>query len=332
MNIQSEHMEDTMRQNCQDAFFEHDLPFECYFNACVDHDEQIHDELEFIWLLKGHIVICCEGISYDLTSDHVFIIYINQRHSMKSYGDTISFSFRFKKDYLSALNLRFDNLPFKNRVFTFKELSYKYREVHLIMSELILLMKSTNSVVKTHFRLIGYYNIYLFDLYTDRLKNKYLDIKAKNYDNYLIRFYTIDDYIQKHYAEKLTLDIVAKEVGISAHRLSHFIKGILGISFQEYLNNVRLEKAIDQLKNTDRPIHKIVKECGFSDHKYLNAMMKGRFHLTALKFRRIMRDDAKHFRKSAHFSKMLFEMTHKLHQIHEETIKAPCALTINTAD
>lgn len=37
-----------MRQHCEDAFLEHDLPFECYFNACVDHDEQIHDELEFI--------------------------------------------------------------------------------------------------------------------------------------------------------------------------------------------------------------------------------------------------------------------------------------------
>lgn len=310
-----------MRQNCQDAFLEHDLPFECYFNACVNHDEQIHDELEFIWLLEGVVTICCEGITYELTSDHVFIIYINQRHSMQSHGDTISFSFRFKKDYLSALNLRFDNLPFKNRVFTFKELSYKYQAVHLIMSELIILMKSTDSVAKTRFRLIGYYNIYLFDLYTERLKDKYLDIKSKNYDTYLIRFYTIDAYIQKYYAEKITLELIAKEVGISTHRLSHFIKEILGISFQEYLNNVRLEKAIDQLKNTDRPIHKIVKECGFSDQKYLNAMMKERFHLTALKFRRIMRDDTKFGKKSVHFSEMLSEITHKLHQIHDETIK-----------
>ncbi len=312
-----------MRQDSKDAFEGHDLPFACFFNTCLDHDEEVHDELEFIWLLEGHVSIFCEGKTYELTSDHVFIIYINQRHHMVSHGDTVSFSFRFKKQHLSQLNLRFEALPFENRVFTFRELSQKYKEVHLIMSELIILMKSPETVIKSRFRLIGYYNMYLFDLYTARLKEKYLDIKTKNYDQYLIRFYTIDAYIQKHYHQKISLKELAQEVNLSTHRVSHFIKDILGISFQEYLNLVRFEKAIEYIKNTERPIRDIVTSCGFSDQKYLNAMMKDRFHLTAHQFKKIMHDDESFGEKSEHYQDMLKEMTQKLHLLHEGAAQTP---------
>lgn len=302
-----------------DALFEYELPFECYFNACVDHDEEIHDELEFIWLLEGHVSICCEGKNYELIPDHVFIIYINQKHAMKSSGETISFSFRFKKSYLKSLHLYFDRLPFKNRIFTFDELAHKYHEVPLIMSQLIILMKSSDSVANTRYRLIGYFNMYLFDLYSVRLKEKYLDQKKKNYDLYLIRFYKIDTYINRFYYKKITLDELAKLVEISPHRVSHFIKEILGISFQEYLSNVRLGKALEELKNTDKSIQEVVKNCGFSDQKYLNAIMKDKFHITALKYRKIMKDDVNFGVEGFNYSHMLQELTQKLHKIHDES-------------
>lgn len=83
-----------MRDNCVDEFRDYDLPFETYFNACVDHAETTHDDMEFIWLLEGKIQIVCEGITYDLVSDSVFMIYMNQTHSITSDGQSISISFR----------------------------------------------------------------------------------------------------------------------------------------------------------------------------------------------------------------------------------------------
>lgn len=303
---------------CNDAFKEYDLPFECYFNACVDHDEIVHDELEFIWLLEGHVTIQCEGKSYTLTPDTVFIIYIHQRHAMKSDGYTLSASFRFKKDYLKKLNLYFERLPFHNRVFTFDELAHKYHEVPLIMSKLIELMKSPESVVNTRYQLIGYYNMYVFDLYSVRLKEKYLDIKKKNYDVYLLRFRKISAYMNANYSEKITLEALAEVAGISSHRLSHFIKEILGITFQEYLGKIRLEKAIYELKNTDTPIHEIVKHCGFSDQKYLNATMKDLFHVTAHQYRKIMKDNINFGVKDLNYPSMLAEFSRKLLNIQRQ--------------
>lgn len=307
-----------MNQNCIDAFKDYDLPFECYINACVDHEPVAHDEIEFIWLLEGKVDIWCEGKTYHLIPDTVFIFYVHQNHAMKSDGYTLSASFRFKKDYLKQLNLYFERLPFKNRVFTFDELAHKYHEVPLIMSHLITLMKSPEAVVNTRYQLIGCYNMYVFDLYSVRLKEKYLDIKKKNYDTYLARFQKISDYIDVHYAEKITLDVLAEVAGISSPRVSHFIKEILGISFQEYVTKVRLEKAIHALRHTEWSIKEVVNRSGFSDQKYLNAIMKDLFHLTAHQYRKIMKDDIHFGVKDFSYPNMIFEFTRKLHKIKSQ--------------
>lgn len=304
-----------MKQNCIDVFKDYDLPFECYFNACMDHEEVVHDEIEFIWLLEGKTTIWCEGKTYNLQPDTVFIFYVHQKHSMKSEGDCFSASFRFKKDYLKSLNLYFERLPFRNRVFTFDELAYKYPEVPLIMSQLIELMKSPEGSVNIRYQLMGYYNMYVFDLYSVRRQEKYLDIKKKNYDTYLSRFQDISAYIDVHYGEKITLKTLAEIAGISPSRLSHFIKEILGISFQEYLSKVRLEKAVYALKHTDKPIKDVVDSCGFSDQKYLNAVMKELFHLTAHQYRKIMKDDVHFGIKDFSHPDMLGEFSRKLHKI-----------------
>lgn len=307
-----------MNQNCIDAFKAYDLPFECFINACVDHEAVAHDEIEFIWLLEGKVDIWCEGKTYHLVPDTVFIFYVHQKHAMQSEGYTLSASFRFKKEYLKNLNLYFERLPFKNRVFTFDELAHKYHEVPLIMSHLITLMKSPDAVVNTRYQLIGCYNMYVFDLYSVRLKEKYLDIKKKNYDTYLARFQIISDHIDVHYAEKITLDALADVAGISSPRVSHFIKEILGISFQEYLTKVRLEKAIHALRYTEWPIKEVVIRSGFSDQKYLNAIMKELFHLTAHQYRKIMKDDVHFGVKDFSYPNMIFEFTRKLHKIKRQ--------------
>lgn len=304
-----------MDQNCKDVFEAYDLPFECYFNASMNHEEVVHDEIEFVWLLEGEATVWCEGKYYTLLPDTVFIFYVNQRHAMKSDGATYSASFRFKKAYLSDLNLYFERLPFKNRVFTFDELAHKYHEVPLIMSQLIELVKSEGPFASIRYKLIGFYNMYVFDLYSVRLQQKYLDIKKKNYDEYLLRFQKISAYIDGHYNEKITLKNLADLTDISPSRLSHFIKEILGISFQEYLHKIRLEKAIFALKNTNLPIRDIVLSCGFSDQKYLNAIMKDLFHMTAHQYRKIMKDEIHFGVEDFSYPDMIEEFTQKLHKI-----------------
>lgn len=280
-----------MKQNSIDLFESENLPFKSFYSTGLTHEETVHDEPEVIWLLYGEMTILCEEKNHKLGQDDVFFINSHQKHSLHSVGQTISISFRFKSDHLKRLNLHFDRIPFKNRVYTIGELVHKYHQVPLIMLQLIHLMRFGDLSESTRYQLQGYFNMYLFDLYTVRLKDRYLDKKKKNYDPYLLRFHAINTYIQKHYAQKISLAMLAGVAGISTHRLSHFIKEILGISFQEYIQSVRLAKALEALKQTDMPIEHIVVQCGFSDQKYLNGLMKASFHVTALKYRKLVKQE-----------------------------------------
>lgn len=304
-----------MIQTCIDEFESLDLPFSTFICTFLDHETEAHDEMEFIWVIEGNVTIICEKKTFELCSDNVFMIYINQTHSIKSSPDSLMFCFRLKKQYILDHHLRFDKLPSPNRIFSFQELAQKYHAVPLIISQIILLLKTQNPNPNIRYKLIGYYNMYIYDLYSVRLKERYLDVKKKNYDIYLIRFHTVIDYINKNFKQPISLNTLADLVQISPYRLSHFIQDRLGISFQEYLQNIRFEYALKELKNTSLPISEIVRNSGFSDPKYLNRLMKKKFHVTALKYRSLMKINENKEIYEFNYPKLLEELSVRLHQI-----------------
>lgn len=277
-----------MEQKCIDIFEEYQLPFETYYADCISHGDEIHDEMELVWVLDGQATIICEDKVFEMTSNTVFMIYMNRTHQINSKKGSSIISFRFKKDYLIKNNLYFERIPYKNKVFSFEELADKYHEVPLIVNELVQLLCQENPSPSIRYKIIGYYNMYIYDLYHVRLKEKYMDIKKTNYDPYLLRINWIIKYIYDKYSKKISLNEIANELNISTFRLSHFIKSTLGVSFSTFLQHARFEHAIEMIKNTTLSIERIAMKCGFSDVKYLNQIMKQKFHITALKYRKIM--------------------------------------------
>lgn len=274
-----------MHGDCNDVFRSFNLPFKTYFSKCVEHNCEIHNELELIWLIKGSAVVTCQGSDYHLEDQSIFMVFMNRRHSVKTSEGSILVSYRFNRKHLEEHNLLFENIPFTDRVYTFTELSRKYHVVPLLITEIMKLLVEPSSSPVTRYKIIGFYNLFTLELYNMMLKEKYLDIKTRNNDPYLIRIHTLIEYIHEHAHEKITLENLSKLTGVSSYRLSHFIKDYLGISFSEFLQNTRLEKALWHLVHTNDSVQCIAKKSGFSDLKYLNQMLKDRYNMTASKYR-----------------------------------------------
>lgn len=275
-----------MLENCTDVFKNYELPFETYFATCIDHPSDVHEEMELIWLIAGNAIVQCEGKEFYLTNQTIFMIYMNRRHAIKSSEGSIIISYRFKKEHLLKNKLMFQNIPFVHRVYTFQELSNKYHEVPLLISQILKLLISETPSPIIRYKILGYYNLFLYELYNMMQKEKYLDFKKTNYDPYLVRINTLIEYIHDHAHEKISLEMLAEKANISTFRLSHFIKESLGISFSEFLQNTRFEYSLKCLKETDLSIYDVAKSSGFSDVKYLNKMLKDRYNMTALKYRK----------------------------------------------
>ena len=65
----------------------------------------------------------------------------------------------------------------------------------------------------------------------------------------------------------------------------HLIKNRLGISFREYVNRLRLERAAYLVVNTQMRMIDVCVECGYSDYRYLNRAFLKEYGMTPAQVR-----------------------------------------------
>ncbi len=75
-------------------------------------------------------------------------------------------------------------------------------------------------------------------------------------------------YIERHYNEHISLSEISNVLNFHKSYFCKFFKNILGISFVEYLNLVRLNKAKKLMAETQKNITEISYEVGFSSVSY----------------------------------------------------------------
>jgi len=274
-----------MNRAYKDVFEEYNLPLETYFIDANYKEYESHNNLEIIWVLKGNATLTVEDKTYHMHDQTVFLVYHNQKHLLQAEKNAIIIAFRLKNDYLHRRGLFFEKIPYKGEVLTFSYLADKYRQVPLLLIQFLKLILSTENPEMIYYKIIAYYNYYIEEVYNMLLKERYLDIKKQDYNDYFKRLKIIIDYIFKNYQKKITLNDLRRVIKLSPSRLSHFIKESFGVSFQDFLQNVRYEHALFLLKTSKFSIHEIAKISGFSDQKYLNNLMKKHLKMTCLRYR-----------------------------------------------
>ena len=81
-------------------------------------------------------------------------------------------------------------------------------------------------------------------------------------------------HIKNNYEEKISISDLSKELAYSESMLNRKFKKEVHITFNEYLNRYRINKAIDLLKNSDYNITEIAYMCGYSSAKYFARVFK----------------------------------------------------------
>ncbi len=100
--------------------------------------------------------------------------------------------------------------------------------------------------------------------------------KINNYNNKSIKLVLRKaiNYIQKHYKEQITLNIVAEHVYVSTSYLSRMFKKELGINFIDYLNGLRIEKAKELLMDPKYKTYEVAEKVGINDAHYFSRLFK----------------------------------------------------------
>jgi len=107
----------------------------------------------------------------------------------------------------------------------------------------------------------------LFMQLTVFLSRAYSDEPAEESLN-LLRIGDAIAHIETNYAEKITLEDLARRSHLSQRHFTRVFQACIGHSPIDHLMHVRCQRAAELLKGTERTITDIAFECGFSDSNY----------------------------------------------------------------
>lgn len=126
--------------------------------------------------------------------------------------------------------------------------------------------------------LIGYfrelYKMYMTKVRSSLVENDKTDItRAK-------------EYIEQHYQENITLEVLAHEIHMNTYYFSAFFKKQAGKNFKDYLNEVRMNHAIKLLVTTNKMAYEIAAEVGYRDARTFSEIFQRTYGETPSSYRK----------------------------------------------
>lgn len=93
--------------------------------------------------------------------------------------------------------------------------------------------------------------------------------------------------IREHYSEKITARDLAATAHISERECYRIFRNILGVTPGDFIENIRLQKAQELLRYTDKSILEISLETGFGTSSYFCKTFKARHQITPNQYRKL---------------------------------------------
>ena len=241
-----------------------------------------HSDLEIGLILRGDLELNLDQEHIRLKENDIYVINRYQVHSFAGRGrDSLILAFQINSEFYRNLTPKQNRYQFQSVIRTGSAVHERLRA-------------GLTECAQSYYRQIPFFEMkcaaLLFDtLYQLAGLSGSRIISDKEYDtnrSSTLRLNRVLEYITQHEQEQISLSELAGSEHITPDHLSHFIKKALGMSFQEYVSNLRFEQAYGLVTQTSLRILDICMECGFSSSRYLNQMFVKRTGMKALEFRK----------------------------------------------
>jgi two-component system response regulator YesN len=118
--------------------------------------------------------------------------------------------------------------------------------------------------------------------------NESINNEAFNYYPALRR---IREYVEANYSAPLSLAQAAAEVAMERKYFSKFFKDKVGVGFKEWIETIRVEKAIQAIRKEHGPLSDIAFAVGFQDVTTFERVFKKYTNMTPRDFRKAVQSE-----------------------------------------
>ena len=243
------------------------MKFMCYHTKNVAR--HWHTELEILLVLKGPLEFVCDDKAETLYDDDLVVVNPNAMHSLHADGVRTITSLKIDIQKIDGLwkDVRFscdsshDND--KGRYYPLKRL-------------IAQLIKGNADGAEENFL---FNRAMMYSLLFELSKNFRTEQNGSETGSqkYLERLNGILKYIDEHYREGLTLNSIAENQHLSAPYLSTFFEKYMGVNFMTYYNELRLERATNELLISDDSVEMIALNNGFPNPRSFVTLFKKKY-------------------------------------------------------
>lgn len=227
---------------------------ECAFNW--------HSNIEILCFMKGHGYVAYGNEKIEVQKGDIAVININTIHSLFSNEALEYYCLIIDNDFLKFNGISCDKFDYESHICSSALNSLYAEAVNAIITPDVLKEPIVKSAL---LRLM---------VYMTKNHSKPAEHNQGQSSNTSECIRLAIGYIRSHIFNKLTLDEVADEVGLSKYHFSREFKKATGMTVVSYVNTVRCANAKKLLLKNEYSIHDIAIKCGFENDSYFSKTFK----------------------------------------------------------
>jgi len=218
-----------------------------------------HEEIELIYIKKGSFRIYINSICRSLQRGDLIVCNSGDIHCIESSEGSVCDILIFDNEIIKNLSNDYiiENFIPRERAKPINPEGFLKNIFYEINSQNAFYKEAVCGQIINFFALL-YRNFGSVRPATDK--------QSKSYQNLI-------SYIDLNY-DKITFSEAADMMHYTKTYFSRVFKDISGITFTGYLNRIRIEKAVEKIKQKKGNITEIANECGFSTIRHFNRTFK----------------------------------------------------------
>lgn len=261
-----------------------DLPFKMFrFEGKNGHyyrEKHWHRSIEIFAVFEGNITFHLNEEKYLLSPGKFIIVNSNEIHSVDSP----------EPNHTVVLQMPLNTFQNYYTGEQFIRFTHDAREQDHEMMDLIWNMQKIYEEKETGYdmRVTSEYFRLLYFM-VSKYRELYVTPDMLKKNKRLNRLSQITSYIKEHYESELSLNQVAKTFGYSSAYLSRMFQKYAGINYKAYVQNVRVEKAYQELIHSEHTISEIALAHGFPNSKAMSRAFQKKYGIVPSEYRKMVK-------------------------------------------
>ena len=245
----------------------------------LDFLPHLHAQLELLYVEEGEIEITINGCTQLLKGGDLSVSFPNSVHSYRTPPNQTSMhcilvilNLTVVGDFINTLLKFHPKKPFINKNQLHKDVPYA---INTLMEEYnsALGHSKCSPISKAYSQIIISRLLQQMELITNTDTN-YFDI-----------IFEIINFINENYMQPLSLEDMSKALGVGKFHLSRVFSDKINVSFNDYVNGIRVSWACNMLSNTNKNITQIAYDCGFQSTRTFNRAFHKVYNVSPRAFR-----------------------------------------------